>query len=49
MNFIQMRANYKGKIYPIHRYHGYTLKEAVKKYREQYNLKHCKNVLFTKY
>lgn len=45
MNFVQIRAIHKSKIYPIYRYHGYTLKEAMKKY----NLKHCKNVLFTKF
>ena len=38
MSFYQLRANYKGVLYPIERYYDYSLKEVLKLYREKHNL-----------
>ena len=49
MNFIQLRADYRNTLYPIERYHGYSLKEVLKKYREKHGLKYARNVKFTQF
>ena len=49
MPFYQLRANYKGVLYPIEQYYDYSLKEALKLYRERHNLKYAKNIKFTQF
>lgn len=46
---IQIRAQYNGTLYPIQRYDGYTMKEALQLYKMIYGLKYKRNVMFTKY
>ena len=46
---IQIKAQYNKTLYPIHRYDGYTMKEAMQLYRIKYGLKYKRNVKFTKF
>lgn len=46
---IQIRAEHNKTLYPIHRFDGYTMKEALQLYRMIYRLKYKRNVKFTKY
>ena len=46
---IQVRAEHKKTLYPVHHFDGYTMKEAIQRYRIKYGLKYKQNVKFTKF
>ena len=49
MDMIQIRAEHNKTLYPIYRFDGYTMKEAMQRYRIKYGLKYKRNVKFTKF